>query len=154
MVHSLTLGMALDTKGDLVLHNPESGPHNDLWAKYWNIGWFFYWWIIASLVLTGRFRGTPPVHTPLLLQRQCTWLCVGAQARPLFSSKSVCTLPPWKYLDPPLLKYTWWEHTCMGHLQWVPPPQKEESSRGGGYSHRNAIRGCTAQMSRFLTKNP
>ena len=25
---------------------------------------------------------------------------------------------------------------------------------GGGYSHRNAIRGCAAQMGRFLTKNP
>ena len=24
----------------------------------------------------------------------------------------------------------------------------------GGYSHRNAIRGCAAQMGRFLTKNP
>ena len=24
----------------------------------------------------------------------------------------------------------------------------------GGYSHRNAIRGCVAQMGRFLTKNP
>ena len=27
-------------------------------------------------------------------------------------------------------------------------------TRGGGYSHRNAIRGCAAQMGRFLTKNP
>ena len=25
---------------------------------------------------------------------------------------------------------------------------------GGGYFHRNAIRGCAAQMGRFLTKNP
>ena len=25
---------------------------------------------------------------------------------------------------------------------------------GGGYSHRNAIRGCAAQIGRFLTKNP
>ena len=24
----------------------------------------------------------------------------------------------------------------------------------GGYFHRNAIRGCAAQMGRFLTKNP
>ena len=28
------------------------------------------------------------------------------------------------------------------------------SDGGGGYSHRNAIRGRAAQMGRFLTKNP
>ena len=36
----------------------------------------------------------------------------------------------------------------------TPVPNVGPESRGGGYSHRNAIRGCAAQMGRFLTKNP
>ena len=41
----------------------------------------------------------------------------------------------------------WWKQACSQGMPGCDAP-------GGGYSHRNAIRGCAAQMGRFLTKNP
>ena len=49
-------------------------------------------------------------------------------------------------------------HGRYGHVSWSWRSyiaQLEPSSEpGGGYFHRNAVRGCAAQMGRFLTKNP
>ena len=42
----------------------------------------------------------------------------------------------------------------FGNLDPFDDAMGEMGARGGGYFHRNAIRGRAAQMGRFLTKNP
>ena len=83
----------------------------------------------------GKFPGKrqrPPVCLVLGL-----WQRMRAESRKCcpFVSPS-CR----RYNDPPPLD--------MHHIIFWP------RGGGGGYSHRNAIRGCAAQMGRFLTKNP
>ena len=110
-------------------------------------------------------------HTRIWVWRACLSLENRNHCEGSFSHRKRC--PFWPFLEIVLEKYNlfslnlecnsrvcngpifffWKYDPCLpgqgcGSVTWHP------CTRGGGNSHRNAIRGCAAQMGRILTKNP